>query len=88
MSQINTSPKVLREFAKEIRNFIEGQEEVIGRLVTSYRNIGSEWNDVQYKKFGECLENIIKSVKSSIPECEMTAKNLEQKAKILDEYYK
>lgn len=88
MSKINTSPEALRNFAKEIKRFIEGQEQVVGRLNSSYQNMNSEWNDPQYQKFGEAIQDIIKEVRAVIPECEQTIRYLEDKAKILDDYNK
>ncbi|HHQ4156178.1 hypothetical protein ACQR2Y_12970 [Clostridium perfringens] len=85
--KVNTSPEILREFAQEIEMFIGGQEEIVGRLNTSYSNIGSEWDDVQYHKFGECIQNIISRIKEIIPECEETIIHLRRKADVLEDYY-
>ncbi|MGL5379329.1 hypothetical protein [Clostridium sp.] len=86
MSKINATPEAIREFAAEIKNFIEGQREVIGRLNNCYRNLGNDWNDPQYQKFGECLEMVTRGVGSVMPTCEETIRHLERKASILDEY--
>ena len=86
-NRVNTSAQALRDFANAIEKFIEGQEQIIGDLVSKYNNLSSEWDDVHYQRFGECINEVISKVKDVIPEWEDTIYHLKEKASIIDSYF-
>lgn len=86
MSRINASADGLRDFARKIENFIDEQEDILSRLRSSYTDMSSEWNDIQYERFGEIIDEIINNMKNVIPTCEDTIYHLQNKADILEDY--
>lgn len=84
--RIITSPEVLRNFAREIQRFLDDQEQILQRLHSSYTSVGTEWNDAQYVKFGENMNDIVNQIRSIIPTCTESIQYLERKAQALENY--
>ena len=84
--KVNASPETLRKFGEDIRKFAQDEAELIRRIKADYTNAGSEWQDSQYQKFGQCIEEIVTSINRLLPTCEETVAHLQKKANDLESY--
>ncbi|GGB53423.1 WXG100 family type VII secretion target [Fictibacillus barbaricus] len=85
---VNNSPEALRQYAQQIRSFIDSQEQLLGQLLSAHSGVGSVWRDAQYEKFGDNLDMLIKHISNAVPAFDQYARHLDGKANILDEYLK
>lgn len=85
-NKINASSEALRDFASQIKTFIDDQERILSKLHSNYVNVGANWNDKQYQKFGQSMNTIVNDIRKIIPMCEESIIHLKNKADIIDEY--
>jgi uncharacterized protein YukE len=86
LGKVDSSPEAIRTFAKQIQKFIEQENQVLMELKRAHSNIGSEWRDEQYRKFGQELDSMTRQIKNMLPAFESYKKHLMKKAGLLDDY--
>lgn len=86
MAKANADSEVIRNFSKQVKQYIAQQTILINKLKTQYSAAGGQWNDLQYQKFGEALNELEKTIKKTEPAFVEYSKKLEVKAKQLDVY--
>lgn len=86
MSKASADTDAIRKFAKQVKSYVSEQEALIGKLKSQYASVNSQWNDMQYQRFGASLAELEKSVKKQAPAFHDYAKRLENKAKQIDIY--
>lgn len=86
MAKANADSDAIRNFAKQVKQYVKQQEALISKLRTQYSAAGGQWNDLQYSKFGESLSELEKTIKKTAPAFEEYSKKLEGKARQIDQY--
>ena len=86
MGKAHADSEAIRAFAKQVKEYVREQEALIGKLRAKYSAVNSQWNDMQYQKFGAALSELEKAIKQTAPAFQEYAKKLEGKAKQVDEY--
>lgn len=86
MGKASADSEAIREFAKQVKQYVAKQEALINKLNAQYSAAGGRWNDLQYQKFGQALEELRKTVKKTAPAFQEYSKKLETKAKQIDIY--
>ena len=86
MARANADAEAIRNFAKQVKQYVRYQEALIGKLKKQYTAAGGRWNDLQYEKFGESLSDLESSIKRTAPAFDEYAKKLKEKADQIDIY--
>lgn len=86
MGKAVADSEAMRNFAKQVKNYVAQQEALLQKLKGQYNAVGSQWKDMQYSKFGQSLAELEKYVKKQGPAFQEYAKRLEVKAKQVDDY--
>lgn len=86
MAIARADSEAIRNFAKQVKQYVGQQEVLIGKLKKQYTAAGGQWNDLQYNKFGESLSDLESSIKRTAPAFHEYARKLEAKARQIDEY--
>lgn len=76
----------IRNFAKQVKQYVSQQDALINKLKSQYSAAGGQWSDLQYQKFGQALSELEKTIKKTSPAFQEYAKKLEGKAKQIDDY--
>lgn len=86
MAKANADSEAIRNFAKQVKQYVTQQKALINKLKSQYSAAGSQWNDLQYQKFGQALGELEKTIKKTEPAFTEYSKKLEGKAKQIDAY--
>ena len=86
MAKANADSEAIRNFSKQVKQYVTQQSALINKLKTQYSAAGGQWNDLQYQKFGEALGELEKAIKRTEPTFIEYAKKLEGKAKQIEAY--
>lgn len=86
MAKASADSEVIRNFAKQVKQYVAQQEALINRLKTQYSVAGGQWNDLQYQKFGQALGELENTIKKTAPAFYEYSKKLETKAEQIDNY--
>ena len=86
LGKVVSSPEAIRNYAKQIQKFIQQENQVLMDLKRAHSNVGSEWRDEQYRKFGQELDTMTRQIKNMLPAFESYKKHLAKKAGQLDDY--
>ena len=86
MAKASADSEVIRNFAKQVKQYVAQQEALINKLKTQYSAAGGQWNDLQYQKFGQALGELENTIKKTAPAFHEYSKKLESKAKQIDNY--
>lgn len=69
-----------------INNFIETQDVLIQALNNDYQQVGDEWDDEQYERFGELLAESTTAIKNSSDSLGHCVEKIKVLRDILDGY--
>lgn len=86
MTKANADSMAIRNFSKQVKQYVAQQTALIAKLKTQYSTTGERWNDLQYQKFGQALSELERMIKKTEPAFVEYSKKLEGKAKQLDVY--
>ena len=86
MAKANADSEAIRNFAKQVKQYVNQQTALINKLKSQYSAAGSRWNDLQYQKFGQALGELEKTIKKTEAAVTEYSKKLEGKAKQIDAY--
>ena len=86
MAKANADSEAIRRFSKQVQQYVTQQEALIRTLKSQYSAANSQWNDLQYQKFGQALDELEKTIKRTSPAFIDYSKKLEGKAKQIDAY--
>ena len=86
MAKASADSEAIRNFSKQVKQYVTQQEALITKLKSQYSTAGSQWNDLQYQKFGQALGELEKTIKRTAPAFLEYSKKLYTKAKQIDVY--
>lgn len=86
MAKASADSDVIRNFAKQVKQYVSQQDALINKLKSQYSAAGGQWNDLQYQKFGQALAELEKTIKKTAPAFHEYSQKLETKAKQIDAY--
>ncbi len=86
MGKASADSEAIRNFSKQVKQYVSQQQALIQKLKTQYSSAGGQWNDLQYQKFGQALGELERVIKKTGPAFMEYSKKLETKAKQIDEY--
>ena len=86
MAKASEDSEEIINFSRQVKQYVTQQEALITKLKSQYSTAGSQWNDLQYQKFGQALGELEKTIKKTAPEFLEYSKKLDTKAKQIDVY--
>lgn len=86
MGKASADSEAIRNFAKQVKQYVSQQETLINKLKSQYSAAGGQWNDLQYQKFGQALGELEKTIKKTAPAFTEYSRKLQTKAKQIDQY--
>lgn len=82
-SVINTDPDALDEFKTALDKYIQSIVDNVERLRKLYSNIGSSWDDEQYRKFGDELAAFSRQMQAQVDILDRISAFLKNRIEIL-----
>ena len=86
MAKANADSAAIRNFSKQVKQYVKQQTALINKLKTQYSAAGSEWNDLQYQSFGQALIELERTIKKTEPAFMEYAQKLNNIAEQIDDY--
>ena len=86
MGKIVSDTETIRALMKQLKVFVKDETALLYTLKRKYISVGSKWNDLQYEKFRDALQQNDKSVKKIVTISEEQLQVLEGKLKQLESY--
>jgi len=84
MPAVDANPDDLEKFASQLTNLQKELEAAVKKTQSSFASL--KWNDSERRKFGDSLDNVLRSVRSASGAIESLPKVLRKKAMHLREF--